>query len=105
MARDLASRRVDVIFACGRDHSIQAAKAATASIPIVFTSGNDPVAAGFVQSLNRPGRNGTGITIIASALEAKRLESLHEIAPQATSIDVLGGPGTVRSDSDAGELE
>ena len=105
MARDLASRDVDVIFACGGDHSIQAAKAATASIPIVFTSGNDPVAAGFVQSLNRPGRNVTGITFIASALEAKRLEILHEIVPQATSIAVLVGSGNARTDSDAGELE
>ena len=54
MARDLTARGVDVIFASGGDHSIRAAIAATASIPIVFTSGNDPVAAGFVQSLNRP---------------------------------------------------
>jgi putative ABC transport system substrate-binding protein len=105
MARDLTARGVDVIFASGGDHSIRAAIAATASIPIVFTSGNDPVAAGFVQSLNRPGRNVTGITFIASALEAKRLEILHEIVPQATSIAVLVGSGNARTDSDESELE
>ena len=105
MARDLAGRGVDVIFACGGDQSIQAAKAATASIPIVFTTANDPVAAGFVQSLNRPGRNVTGITFMGSALEAKRLEILHEIVPQATSIAVLIGSGNARTDSDASELE
>jgi len=105
MARDLASRGVDLMFACGGDHSIRAARAASTSIPIVFTSANDPVAAGFVQSLNRPGRNVTGITFIASALEAKRLELLHEIVPQATSIAVLVGSGNARTDSDAQELE
>jgi putative ABC transport system substrate-binding protein len=71
----------------------------------VFTTANDPVAAGFVQSLNRPGRNVTGITFMGSALEAKRLEILHEIVPQATSIAVLIGSGNARTDSDASELE
>jgi putative tryptophan/tyrosine transport system substrate-binding protein len=71
----------------------------------VFTTANDPVAAGFVQSLNRPGRNVTGITFMGSALEAKRLEILQEIVPQATSIAVLIGSGNARTDSDASELE
>ena len=105
MARELAARGVDVIFACGGDQAVIAAMAATTTSPIVFTSGNDPVAAGFVQSLNRPGRNVTGVTFIASELEAKRLEVLHEIVPKATSIAVLTGTANARSDSDARELQ
>jgi putative ABC transport system substrate-binding protein len=105
MARELVSRGVDVIFASGGDQAIRAAIAAIDKIPIVFTSGNDPVAAGYVQSLNKPGRNITGITFTASELEAKRLEILHEIAPQATSIAVLIGSANARSDSDTRDLE
>jgi putative tryptophan/tyrosine transport system substrate-binding protein len=105
MARDLVARGIDVIFASGGDQALRAAMAATDRIPIVFTSGNDPVAAGYVQSLNRPGRNVTGITFIASELEAKRLEILHEIVPQATSIAVLMGSANARSDSDTRELQ
>jgi putative tryptophan/tyrosine transport system substrate-binding protein len=105
MARDLASRGVDIIFASGGDQPLRAAIAATNTIPIVFTSGGDPVSEGFVESLNKPGRNVTGVTFIASALEAKRLEILHEIVPGATSIAVLMGSANTRTDSDAQELE
>jgi putative tryptophan/tyrosine transport system substrate-binding protein len=105
MARDLASRGVDIIFASGGDQPLRAAIAATNTIPIVFTSGGDPVSEGFVESLNKPGRNVTGVTFIASALEAKRLEILHEIVPEAISIAVLMGSANTRTDSDAQELE
>jgi putative ABC transport system substrate-binding protein len=105
MALDLVRQGVDLIFACGGDNAVQAAMAATKTIPIVFTTGNDPVSAGYVQSLNRPGGNATGITFIGSALEAKRIELLHEIYPKAGSIAVLMGSGNARTESDTHEIE
>jgi putative tryptophan/tyrosine transport system substrate-binding protein len=105
MALDLARQGVDVIFASGGDESIKAAIAATDKIPIVFTSANDPVAAGYVKSLSQPGGNLTGVTFLASSLEAKRLELLHEIDPKATSVAVLAGPANARTDSDMRQIE
>jgi putative tryptophan/tyrosine transport system substrate-binding protein len=105
MALDLARRGVDLIFASGGDNAVQAAMAATNALPIVFTSANDPVSAGYVQSLNRPGGTVTGITFIASSLEAKRIELLHEIDPKAVSIAVLVGSGNARADSEAHQIE
>jgi putative tryptophan/tyrosine transport system substrate-binding protein len=105
MALDLVHQGVDVIFASGGDNAVQAAMAATDTIPIVFTTANDPVSAGYVQSLNRPGGNVTGIAFIHSALEAKRLELLREIDPKAASIAVLMGSGNARTESDTREIE
>ena len=105
MARDLVERGVNIIFASAGDQPLRAAIAATSTIPIVFTLGGDPVSAGYVQSLNRPGRNVTGIAFIASALEAKRLEILHELVPGVHSIAVLMGSANARAESDARELE
>ena len=105
MALDLVRHDVDLIFACGGDNAVLAAMAATKTIPIVFTTANDPVSAGYVKSLNRPGGNVTGITFIGSALEAKRLELLHEIDPKAVSIAVLMGSGNARTESDTREIE
>jgi putative ABC transport system substrate-binding protein len=105
MARDLVERNVNVIFASAGDQPLRAAIAATSTIPIVFTLGGDPVSAGYVQSLNRPGRNVTGIAFIASALEAKRLEILHELVPGALSIAVLVGSANARAENDARELQ
>jgi putative ABC transport system substrate-binding protein len=91
MAADLVSRRVAVIFVFS-DVGLQAAMAATKTIPIVFITGSDPVAAGFVPSLARPDGNVTGFTIFGVELAAKRVELLHELLPGARRIAVTVNP-------------
>jgi putative ABC transport system substrate-binding protein len=92
LAADLVRRQVDVIVAGGGTPSAQAAKAATATIPIVFAVGIDPVEAGLVASLNQPGGNLTGVTNLNAEVGPKRLEFLHELLPTATNIAVLVDP-------------
>jgi ABC-type uncharacterized transport system substrate-binding protein len=87
LAADLIRRPVAAIAA----NSVAAlrAKATTATIPIVFQSGVDPVAVGLVSSLGHPGRNVTGVSYFASVMEAKKLEMMHELVPQQSTIAVL----------------
>ena len=99
LARDLVQRRVDAI-AVFAGQSIVAAKAATTSIPIIFFTGFDPVASGFVASLNRPGGNLTGITVLNTEVLAKRLELLRELVPTAKSIGFLYSPTNLVSGLD-----
>ena len=89
MATDLVARKVAVILSGGSDVATREAMAATQSIPIVFTTPSDPVELGFVASLNRPGRNVTGVTFLSRELGPKRLELLHELLPAAKKIAVL----------------
>jgi len=105
MAADLVQHRVAAIIATGSTAPALAAKASTDSIPIVFVSGGDPVKAGLVASLNRPGGNVTGVSMIYSALVQKRLELLFKLAPKTTTIGVLVNPNYPEADLQRRELQ
>ena len=90
LARELVQLQADVILAAGAE-ATQAARDATATIPIVMVVGGDPFARGWVASLSRPGGNVTGVTVVAgTVLAGKRLELIREAVPRATRIAVLG---------------
>jgi putative tryptophan/tyrosine transport system substrate-binding protein len=99
LAAELVARGVAVIHASDSP----AAKAATASIPITFVVGSDPVDAGLVKSLSRPGRNLTGMYLYIGGLVAKKLELLREAAPVVDSIGLVVNPGTPRAKLDTVE--
>jgi len=92
LASDLVRRQVAVLVAIGGNAPVLAAKTVTATIPIVFLSGGDPVKAGIVASLNRPGGNVTGVNVIFTALVPKDLEFLHQLVPKAAKISALVNP-------------
>ncbi len=105
LAAELVNRQVLVIVTAGAEPSALAAKGATNKIPIVFVVDGDPVSIGLVDSINRPGRNVTGMSLIASALEAKRLALVRELVPKGTMIAVLVNPEFPDTDSQLGALE
>jgi len=92
LVADLIGHKVSLILAAGGSEPAKIAKAATTTIPIVFVSAADPTAAGIVTSLNRPGGNITGVSMLGSTLESKRLGLLHEIVPGSAPIGVLVDP-------------
>jgi putative tryptophan/tyrosine transport system substrate-binding protein len=104
-AADFVRRQAAVIVATGGSDPALAAKAATETIPIVFTGGLDPVELGLVASLARPGGNATGTINIAGDLNAKRLGMLRELVPAATTIAVLANPGVSDSEAQLKEVE
>jgi putative ABC transport system substrate-binding protein len=94
LAADLVRQRVSVLAAMGTPASAIAAKRATSTIPIVFVSGSDPISIGLVNSLNHPAGNSTGIYMLTSALEPKRLELIHEAVPDAAIVGVIVDPNS-----------
>jgi len=102
LAAELIRHPVAVIIA--NRPSARAAKAATATVPIVFTLGSDPVQDGLVTSLNRPGGNVTGVTFLAAVVGSKRLELLRQFVPKATSIAVLIHPDTSETEIERNEV-
>jgi putative tryptophan/tyrosine transport system substrate-binding protein len=96
---------VAAIFAGGSDVAVHAAKAASQTTPIVFTTGTDPVVSGLVANLNRPGGNVTGITLFSNELGPKRLELLREIIPAVTKVGLLVIPSNPNSVINAPTVE
>jgi putative ABC transport system substrate-binding protein len=104
-AAELVSQKVAVIVSSGGDVAAIAAKAATSSIPIVTVSGTDPVKAGLVASFNRPGGNVTGASFVATELETKRLEILHDLVSTAAVIGILINPTNPAAESRSIDLQ
>jgi len=104
LAADLVGRRIDVIVATSMP-SAKAAKGATSTVPIVFETGIDPVAAGLVASLARPGGNITGVSMLTAPLMSKRFELLSELVPQAKMIGLLVNPTTTNAEPMIGDAQ
>jgi putative ABC transport system substrate-binding protein len=105
LAADLVQRGVALLVTTGGEPSALAAKAATSTIPIVFTTGGDPVKVGLVESLNRPGGNATGVSLLTTAPESKRLGLLHELLPAAKVVGVLIDPNYQEAEAQERELQ
>jgi putative ABC transport system substrate-binding protein len=104
LVTDLVQRGVVLLVTTGGEPSALAAKAATSTIPIVFTTGGDPVKIGLVESHNRPGGNATGVSLLTTAPESKRLGLLHELVPGAKVVGVLIDPNYQEAEAQAREL-
>ena len=105
MAVELVNRPVVVLVTGGTSWATISAKAATATIPILFTTGSDPVKLGFVASLNRPGGNVTGVSFLGAQLLAKRLELASQLVPKEAAIGFLGRPRDPKYAADKKEIE
>jgi putative ABC transport system substrate-binding protein len=102
---ELVGQRVAVLAATGGTISARAAKAATTTIPIVFTTGDDPVRVGLVASLNQPGGNGTGVSVFSVRLGAKRLGLLLEMVPNTSPIGILVNPTNPDNEDEAKDIQ
>jgi putative ABC transport system substrate-binding protein len=102
---ELIDRGVAVLAATGGTISARAAKAATTTVPIVFTTGDDPVRVGLVASLNRPGGNATGVSVFTARLGSKRLGLLHEMVPSASPIAILVNPTNPDTEDEAKDIQ
>jgi putative ABC transport system substrate-binding protein len=104
LATDLVRRSVAVLLATGTTRAALAAKSATATIPIVFTTAGDPVREGLVETLNRPGGNITGVSFQNTETGSKRLELLREIVPSATLVGYLINPANPNTDAEIADV-
>ena len=104
LADDLIRHKVSLIIG-GGDAAIIAARAATATVPMVFVTGDDPVKLGYVVQLNQPGGNATGVTFLSNTLRTKQLELLHELVPNASVIGMLVNPKIPASKDHIGEQQ
>ena len=102
---ELVERRVNLLVATGGDASARAAKEATATIPVIFNMGSDPVKASLVESFNRPGGNVTGSVILTEAMEQKRFSMLVEIVPAVGLFGVIVNPNYPASVDQMRDLE
>jgi putative ABC transport system substrate-binding protein len=105
LATELVGRHLDVIATLGGTVSALAAAGATTTIPVVFTIGGDPVTLGLVASLARPGGNVTGVSVLSTAVVAKRLELLHELLPTTGTVAMLVNPHDPNTQSDITEVD
>jgi putative ABC transport system substrate-binding protein len=105
LASELVQAQVAVIAAFGGDPPVRAAKAATATIPIVFTTGGDPVQSGLVPSMNRPSGNVTGVTFFSGELNTKILNLVHSLIPNAKSIVVISNPTSPTGDVQSKDIQ
>ena len=105
LAAELVGRRVSLITTVGGEPTALAAKSATSDIPIVFVIGGDPVKPGLAVSLNRPGGNSTGISLLTGDLESKRLGLLHELMPSGGLVAALVNPGLPNAEARTREVE
>jgi putative ABC transport system substrate-binding protein len=105
LVAELVARNVAVLFAAGGVQAALAAKPASATVPVVFANGSDPLRFGLVESLNRPGGNITGVSFFTATLEAKRLGLLSQLVPGTTSFGVLTNPNNANAASQRQDIE
>jgi putative ABC transport system substrate-binding protein len=105
LAAELIAMGVSVVAATGDVASARAAQAASESVPVVFTIGADPVRFGLVASLNRPGGHVTGVSLLSSVLGAKRVELLHQLAPNVSRVALLMNPNNPNAEAEQADAE